>query len=213
MNISTIGKIAGLAVGAVIFSATSALAIDAQALGSAAVRSGPGVGFPAVDTLYAGEPVDVVECNPAGNWCRIFHTGPDGWVARSLLGPPGSAGQSGSSVQFGVTIPLPGGGSITFGTPGYNPPGSGYIPPGPKRVCVYDLPNYAGSSVCVNAGMSDTHISGFWNNRVTSLRVFGGAHIRLCQEANFGGFCNTFTSNRPLLGSALNNKASSYAVW
>jgi hypothetical protein len=43
--------------------------------------------------------------------------------------------------------------------------------------------------------------------------VFGGAHVRLCQDPNFGGFCNVFGTDVPQLGAPLNNKSSSYQVW
>lgn len=200
----------GIAAIAVVLSGTAALAVDAVATSAANVRSGPGVGYSVVDTLADGELVEVVECNSAETWCRITHPGPDGWVSRSLLAPADTADEDGGGdIEFGMTIQLPGGGSITFGTPGYEPRPQ----PGPKRVCVYDLPYYGGASVCVNAGMSATSIPGYWNNRVTSLRVFGGAHIRLCQNTGFGGFCNVFSTNVPQLGTPLNNKTSSYQVW
>ena len=205
-----IARTAGIAVVGLVLSATSAMAIEAAATGSANVRSGAGTSYPVVDVLSTGEVVDVVECNAANTWCRIFHDGPDGWVSRSLLGAPGGNGGDGPEVELGVTIPLPGGGSITFGTPGYSPPPA---PPGPKQVCVYDFANYGGASACVNAGMSQTNIQPPWNDRVTSIRVFGGAHIRLCQDTNFGGFCNVFSSDVPKLGVPLNNKASSYQAW
>lgn len=95
-----------------------------------------------------------------------------------------------------VTVPGPGGG------PGAAP-----------KVCVYKGPNYSGQHACFNAGMSDSHIGPAWNNQVVSLRVFGGAHIKLCQNANFLGFCNTFSHNVPMLGGALVNNASSYQTW
>ena len=130
------------------------------------------------------------------------------------VGAPPAAGGAGSPIQFGIVIPLPGGGSIVFGTPGFSPPpGPGPGPgPGTARVCVYDQTNFGGAEVCVNAGASDNDLSGVWNNKVTSLRVFGGASIRLCENRNYGGFCNVFSNNRPMLGAALNNKASSYDV-
>jgi uncharacterized protein YraI len=208
MNRTLVALLAGAA--GLLLSGSAAIAVEAQAAGSANVRSGPGTSYDIVDTLASGEVVDVVECNGAGTWCRIEHSGPDGWVSRSLLEAAEDDDAGSPEIEFGMTIPLPGGGSITFGTPGYEPPDP---TPGPKQVCVYDLPNYGGASVCVNAGMSDTAIAGFWNNRVTSLRVFGGAHIRLCQNNNYGGFCNVFSNDVPALGSGLNNKASSYQVW
>ncbi|WP_055046745.1 SH3 domain-containing protein [Devosia sp. A16] len=208
------GLAAGLGVAAIALSPVAALAVDAMATGSANVRSGPGTSYSIVDTLSSGEMVEVVECNGSQTWCRITHPGPDGWVSRSLLGAPDNATDGdGNQVQFGMTMPLPGGGSITFGTPGYQPPQPPPPPPGPKQVCVYDFANYGGQSVCVNAGMSATNVPGWWNNRVSSLRVFGGAHVRLCQDPNFGGFCNVFGTDVPQLGAPLNNKSSSYQVW
>lgn len=84
---------------------------------------------------------------------------------------------------------------------------------GAKKACVWDGPNYTGASVCVNAGMSDSSINPAWNDRVTSLRVYNGATIKLCQNPNYLGFCNTYSSDVPHLGPAMNNKASSYQVW
>ena len=200
----------GLAVAALLSTTLAASALEAAATAAVNVRSGPGTSYGVVDTLHPGEIVDVTECNASGNWCRIFHTGPDGWVSRSYLGAP--SGSSGAQVQLGITIPLPGGGSITFGTPGYTPPASGAAPVA-KRVCVYAQQNYGGASVCVNAGVNDPNVTGFWNNRVTSVRVFGGARIRLCQNPGYGGFCRTIIHDESLLGAALNNNASSYRTW
>jgi hypothetical protein len=192
-------------------SAGAALAVDAEAVSAANVRTGPGTSYAVVDQLTAGEIVEVLQCNAANTWCRIVHPGPDGWVARSLLAAPSDDTYDGPDVQFGIVIQLPGGGYITFGTPGGNNPPP--PPPAQKKVCVYDFANYGGASVCVNAGMSDSNIAGPWNNRVTSLRVFGGAKIRLCQNPGYAGFCNVFSTDIPKLGIPLNNKASSYQVW
>jgi hypothetical protein len=202
---------------ALVMLATPGQALEAAATTAVNVRSGPGSGYPVVDTLHAGEVVDVVECNASETWCRIFHEGPDGWVSRTYLGAASGAGSVGSGIQFGVVIPLPGGGSIMFGTPGYVPPGGGAgagagAGGGAARVCVYDLPNYGGAHVCVNAGMSAAEIPAAWDNRVSSLRVHGGASIRLCRHVNYGGTCNIFNADKSVLGSALNNHASSYDV-
>lgn len=211
-----VGAAAGIAVAGLLLSSTAVLAVEAVATSAANVRSGPGTSYAVVDTLSAGETVQVVECNAPETWCRITHSGPDGWVSRSRLGAPeddDGGDDSGGNVQFGMTIPLPGGGSITFGTPGYEQPQPPPPPPVQPRVCVYDLANYGGASICANPGANANAVGGFWNDRVSSLRVFGGAHIQLCQNINFGGFCNTFSTNVPQLGAPLNNKASSYQVW
>ncbi len=114
-------------------------------------------------------------------------------------------------VGQGFTIEC-GGNSVTM--PGPGGPGGPGQPPGQfKQVCVYKGPNFTGQHVCVNAGMSDAHIGPAWNDQVTSMRFYGGARIRLCQNYNYGGFCNVFWGDNPHLGGALNNNASSYQVW
>ena len=111
-------------------------------------------------------------------------------------------GQGFTLICDGNSVTIPGAGG-----------GGGFPLPGVKKVCVYKDAHYSGEHVCVNAGMSDSHINLAWNNKVTSLKVFGGAKIRLCQHYNYNGKCNTFASNVPHLGAMLNNKASSYQTW
>ena len=55
-----------------------------QATASVNVRSGPGTQYRVVDTVYAGENVNIETCRSNG-WCRITHTGPDGWVSARYL--------------------------------------------------------------------------------------------------------------------------------
>jgi len=46
------------------------------------VRTGPGMDYPVMHTLYAGEPVLVVD--ESGNWCRVDN---GGWVFSNYLAP------------------------------------------------------------------------------------------------------------------------------
>lgn len=211
MHAHTTGLGAGL-LAAMLLGTAPALAVPAEASGAVNVRSGPGTGYDIVDQLVAGEDVDVVECNAAGTWCRIVHSGPDGWVSRSYLDAPADAGDG--EIEWGVVIPLPGGGSITFGSPGFEDDGGGDGGGGGgvARACFYDLPNYAGASACVDAGTHVPNLPGVWNNRITSLQVEGGASVTLCQNPAYGGFCNTFGADVPMLGGPLNNQTSSYDV-
>lgn len=221
MKLAKLARVVGLMVfGAVAF-APHAWSVEAAATSAVNVRSGPGVEFAIVDTLASGEVVDIVECNAANTWCRIFHEGPDGWVSRSYLGAPSHGGTAGSPIQFGLTIPLPGGGSITFATPGYTPPEGGGVPSGgddpepvveTARVCFYDLPDFAGASVCAAPGASDASVAAAWNDRVSSLKVSGGASVRLCRNINYGGLCNIFRDDISVLGAGLNNQASSFDI-
>lgn len=60
-----------------------------QATASVNVRTGPGTQYRVVDTLYPGENVNIETCRSNG-WCRITHTGPDGWVSARYLSNDGS---------------------------------------------------------------------------------------------------------------------------
>jgi hypothetical protein len=73
----------GLATLAVIATTVAASAAPAIATGNVNVRSGPGTGYPRVDTLYRGERVDVQYCR--GSWCYVEKRGPDGWVSANYL--------------------------------------------------------------------------------------------------------------------------------
>lgn len=63
-------------------------AIADQATASVNVRSGPGTQYRVVDTLYPGENVTIETCRSNG-WCRIDHSGPDGWVSARYLSNDG----------------------------------------------------------------------------------------------------------------------------
>ncbi len=67
--------------------ATAALADQATA--SVNVRSGPSTQYRVLDTLYAGETVNIETCQSNG-WCLIEHSGPDGWVSARYLSNAGS---------------------------------------------------------------------------------------------------------------------------
>lgn len=90
------------------WAAMSAAAIAAQSTVSLNVRSGPGTSYGVVDTLYAGENVNVGECRSNG-WCYITHTGPDGWVSARYLSDARRASQPTARTTPNVTF------SFSFG--------------------------------------------------------------------------------------------------
>ncbi len=205
-----------LALVSLIFGVGSAVAADGIATGNVNVRTGPGVSFSKVDSLYTGESVNIGECQ--SGWCYVEHDGPDGWVSAGYLQPTsGSGSGSGSSgnnchvhwvIGQGFTVECDGN-TVTIPGPGNPPP----QPPPPATVCVYQFNNYGGAHLCGPVGSSQSNLIGFWNNRISSIKVSGGAHIKLCQDPNYLGFCNTFANNVPILGLPLNGKASSYQTW
>jgi len=61
----------------------AAFAVPATATAGVNVRSGPGTNFGIVDTLHAGQAVNVTECQVG--WCYVEKAGPDGWVSGNYL--------------------------------------------------------------------------------------------------------------------------------
>lgn len=202
-------KTAALALAVILATAGSAMAANAVAKSAVNVRTGPSTGYAKVDTLTAGEAVDVKECQ--SGWCYIEHSGPDGWVAGNYLAKASAPKKKDPDVNFKVDIG-PGGVSFGFGIGDssitFTPP----TPPAPK-VCVFNGSNFTGSSTCWPVGYSDNSIGGYWNDRISSVKVESGATITLCRNTNFNSFCRTYTGNKSLLPPALNNKASSVDVY
>ncbi|MET3924683.1 SH3 domain-containing protein [Devosia sp. 2618] len=81
----------GLAALALIATTAAAMAAPAYATSNVNVRSGPGTGYAAIDTLRRGEQVDVQQCQ--GSWCYVIKNGPDGWVSANYLDRAGGGWQ------------------------------------------------------------------------------------------------------------------------
>lgn len=201
------------AVFSILATTAAALAVPAQATGAVNVRTGGGTSYAIVDQLYAGEQVDVVQCQ--GGWCYITHNGPDGWVSGNYLStnnpPPAPPPQNDDpDCSFGLQVG-PGGPnfSINCGNNGYVPP----PPPPAPQVCFYNGNNYSGASFCVTAGASDNSIGGFWNDKISSIQVQPGAAVKVCRNFGYGGFCQTYNSSVPVLNGFLNNQVSSYQTY
>src|SRR5687768_9727757 len=93
-------KVLGIGALVTLLSAGSALA--AVATGSVNVRTGPGVWYAKVDTLYRGERVSIVD--RAGGWCFVRKSGPDGWVSCRYLAGSGVVYRAKPSVSFSFGI-------------------------------------------------------------------------------------------------------------
>lgn len=101
---------AGRALAAIGFAAAAfAVTAPAQAApgmvtGNVNVRTGPGVGYIAIDTVLYGEGVDIGRCKRG--WCFISHRSVDGWVSQKYLAHAvqrsyGSTPRVGISFGFG----------------------------------------------------------------------------------------------------------------
>lgn len=108
--------------GALLFGiAGAALAAPAVATSNVNVRSGPGTGYGAVDTLIRGTRVDVQGCQ--GGWCYVVKSGPDGWVSWQYLAELNRPTRPSTVFQFNFGKP-----------PRYEPPRRpGPSRPGPSR--------------------------------------------------------------------------------
>lgn len=196
----------------------SAASIPAYAKSAVNVRTGPSVSYNKVDTLHRGENVTVRECQ--SGWCYVDHSGPDGWVSANYLGQRGvsSGGSSSSSspaVNFRLTFGSGSGPSLSISVGSGGSVATPPPPPAPvtPKVCFYKNNNYNGSNFCVAPGTNDNHLSSSWNNKISSIKVFGGAHVQICQNYNYGGGCVGVHSNQWTLPASMNNKTSSYHTW
>jgi uncharacterized protein YraI len=214
MTIGKTSKIAAIAGTILALSIGSAMAAPGYATGNVNVRTGPGTGYTKVDTLSRGEQVQIGQCQ--GGWCYVSHSGPDGWVSANYLSqgsgytpkPRPTPNNDNPSVGFSFGF---GSDGSHFGFSFGNQGRPGWTPPQP-RACFYTGKNYTGKSVCVTAGTSKRFVGNVWNDKVSSVRLYNGASVTMCQHSNYGGFCRTSSHNEPALGPWLNNKISSVRV-
>jgi uncharacterized protein YraI len=72
-----------LGVGVVTLSAGAAAAAPAIVASDLHLRSGPGTGYPVVDTMPGGARVDAAGCG--AGWCRVSYNGEEGYASRAYL--------------------------------------------------------------------------------------------------------------------------------
>jgi len=205
---------------ATLLSTGGALAVEASATTTLNVRAGPGATYGVVDTLDPGEVVEVGECATNG-WCYIFQSGANGWVSSSYLTVAPAPGGGGTpSPDCSLSLTIGSGGTPTLrlncgsGTPAPTPAPTPTPTPPPigAQACFYTSNNYTGAQFCYGVGVLNS-LNFAFNNRISSVKLFGGAKARLCQGNNLGGLCRQVGSNRPVLGSSINNRASSVEVF
>jgi len=60
--------------------------------------------------------------------------------------------------------------------------------PARDRICIYEDINYGGRSQCWNADEEERNLSGTgWNDRISSIRVYGRARIEVYRDADYRG--------------------------
>lgn len=209
MNTNRIALASALAAFALLTTAGAAFAEAGVAKSVVNVRSGPGSSYAKVDTLYAGEKLNVLACNTS--WCKIEHDGPDGYVAKSYLAPVATPSSPKADIPFNLGLTFgPGGPAISFGI------GDAPLPPPPvveaAKACFFKGPNFTGPSFCTPAGTHESHLGWNWDDKISSIELHGGAQVQICRGDNFTMGCAVVHTSKPSLG-AYDDDTSSYQVW
>jgi uncharacterized protein YraI len=163
-----------------------------------------------VNDVSEDDDVTVIKCTTS--WCFIKIPGPDGWVKKKYLANLDDSGDPVDTSPFNFSMTLGSGGPvISFG----NPPAPPAPPPSSPKACFFADPNFGGASACYTPGDSDNDMSitgpGYDNN-ISSIKLTGGASVKVCLNAGFSGGCATFSSDKPFLGG-YDNAISSFQVY
>jgi peptidase inhibitor family I36/beta/gamma crystallin len=79
--------------------------------------------------------------------------------------------------------------------------------------CFYEHPNYDGRYFCANIGASTPEVPEGTNDKISSIRLFGNASVRVWQDARYGGREQQFDRDVRNLGSlGWDDLISSYRV-
>lgn len=167
----------------------AAQAESASATSAVNIRSTPGGAK--VDFLYPGEEVEVIRCG--GGWCAITHSGPDGWVNQAYL-------------TFEEQDDLE---DDFANDDDFEDEQEDEV----AEVCFYDKTNFGGRSFCIEGEDTVDRLTGYWNDRISSIEITGELTVDLCSEKNLYGACGTFSSSKSSIPSGLNNKATSYEIY
>ena len=74
--------------------------------------------------------------------------------------------------------------------------------PSRDRICVYEDINYGGRSQCWSADEEERNLSGSgWNDRISSIRVFGRARVEMYRDADYRGGRIRLDRDAPDLGA------------
>ncbi len=217
----------------------AAQAATAFASNDVHVRAGPATGFRIVGRLHDGERVQVDRCTTGYAWCHVSHRGRDGWVAARFLYDR-RYGRRRPLSHFGLNLDIPQLNlHVGIGPQGRKmwpnrPPRGPAVVPGERgprgyrsadrgpgrrghgsrmaRVCFYEDFNFGGKSFCADAGQNDRSLGQDWNDRISSIRVMGGARVRVCEDFDYAGRCHVVSRDRRRLTGRNNDIISSYRV-
>jgi len=197
--------IVALAATAIVLPAAAAIAAPAIATTNVNLRNAPGGAK--IGVVQAGERVNVTTCQ--GSWCFVQRSGPDGWVSKTYLAT--QQGKRRVPFSFGFSVG-PGGPHVSIGVGNGNGPHP-VVPPATKpQACFFEHVNFGGASFCEVAGTSESMIDPAWNDRISSVRLYGGAKVTVCKDALFAGGCSVWVNSKADVGGNWNDVISSYKV-
>jgi hypothetical protein len=87
------------------------------------------------------------------------------------------------------------------------------VQPVQAKACFYEHINYEGQMFCENAGTTESIIDMAWNDMISSVKLYGGAKVQVCEHINFGGACSTWVADKPSVGQSWNDRVSAYSVY
>lgn len=165
-----------------------------------------------VNFVEEGDLLTITECQKS--WCYAKVPGPDGWIRKDYLLPIDDDGEvvEDEPFSFGITIG-PGGPKISINGGNQPKPGPSQGPQGGPRACFFSDVGYAGSSFCVPAGQSVPNVGYQWNDVISSIRVYGGVQVEVCQDEQFNGACTTYGGNVANMGGSWNDTVTSLTVF
>jgi hypothetical protein len=67
-------------------------------------------------------------------------------------------------------------------------------------VCFYTDSNYRGANFCVSSNESSRNVGPRYNDRISSIRIFGRAQVTVYDNESFNGSRSTFSQDMPNLG-------------
>jgi len=80
------------------------------------------------------------------------------------------------------------------GTPNWGNPGPGHRPPmpggpngGSRGACFHKEAGFGGEYFCMRRGESYDNLPPGYNDRISAIRVFGGAEVTFYNDSNYGG--------------------------
>ncbi len=82
-------------------------------------------------------------------------------------------------------------------------------PQAKNRACFYQHANFRGRELCVPAGDVRNQLPNRWNDKISSVRIFGDTSVTLCTRRSLAGRCQKIERNTAYIGDRWNDRISS----